>query len=128
MRVSQHTAQASAKAPLGTRLYVIGIGKLHIPRAAQVVYLKISRRVRSAMTWLHNMATMPRCVFGHRLEADAAPTALLHPNPVQLGSTFRGSEHPLAPARLEVFIPSGVVWVGSGLDLDMSHNWRVLRG
>jgi len=50
MRVSQHTAQASAKAPLGTRLYVIGIGKLHIPRAAQVVYLKISRRVRSAMT------------------------------------------------------------------------------
>lgn len=125
MRVSQHRAQASAKALLGTRLYIVDVGKLHIPWAPQVIDLKIRRCIRPTVTWFHNMAAVPRCVFGHWLEAGAAPASLLHPYPIQLCSTFYGREHPLAPARLEVLIPFRVVRVGSSLDLDMSHNWRV---
>ena len=57
------------------------------------------------------MATVPRRVFGHLIEAGAAPAALLLPYPIQLGSTFYESEHPLAPAGLEVLIPHRVVRV-----------------
>ena len=77
MRVSQHTAQASAKAPLGTRLYIVDIGKLHIPWATQVVDLKISGRIRPTMAQLHNTAAVPWCVFGDRFKAYAAAATLL---------------------------------------------------
>lgn len=59
------------------RLYIVDIGKLHIPWATQVVDLKISGRIRSTMTQLHNMAAMPWCVFGDRLKACAAAATLL---------------------------------------------------
>ncbi|WP_171406352.1 hypothetical protein [Acinetobacter cumulans] len=36
MRVSQHTAQASSKAPFGTQLYLVDIGKLNTPRTIQI--------------------------------------------------------------------------------------------
>ena len=55
MRVSQHTAQASAKAPFGTRLYIVDIGKLNTPWTIQMVNLKVSNCIRSTMTELHNM-------------------------------------------------------------------------
>ncbi|MNI92044.1 hypothetical protein D3C73_1497880 [compost metagenome] len=74
MRVSQHTAQASAKALLGTRLYIVDIGKLHIPWAPQVVDLKMGGRIRPSVTQLHNMAAMPRCVFGVRFKAPKSPS------------------------------------------------------
>lgn len=77
MRVSQHTAQASTKALLGTRLYIVDVGKLHIPWAPQVVDLKIGGRIRPTVTQLHNMAAMPWCVFGDRFKACAAAATLL---------------------------------------------------
>jgi hypothetical protein len=62
---------------LGTRLYIVDIGKLHIPWAPQMEDLKIGGRIRPSVTQLHNMAAMPWCVFGDQLKACAAAAALL---------------------------------------------------
>ena len=57
MRVSQHTARASAKALLSTQLYLFNIGVLLISGATQMVDLKIDCGVRSTVRQLYDMAT-----------------------------------------------------------------------
>ncbi|RON06742.1 hypothetical protein BK659_20890 [Pseudomonas brassicacearum] len=77
MRVSQHTAQASEKALLSTRLYLFDIGVLLISGATQMVDLKIDCGVRSAVSQLYDMATMPRRIFGNGLMTNRTQAALL---------------------------------------------------
>lgn len=57
---------------MGTRLYIVDIGKLHTPWAPQVVDLKIGGRIHLSETQLHTMAAMPWCVFGGLLAFTSA--------------------------------------------------------
>ncbi|MNB83142.1 hypothetical protein D3C76_236650 [compost metagenome] len=125
MRVSQHTAQASTKALLSTRRYLFNIDVLLISGATQMVDLKIDRRVRSAISQLYDVATVPRRIFGNGLMTDRAQAVLLPPDSIHLRSSLCRFEHFLAPAELEILIPVRVMRIGCGFDLDMPHDRRI---
>jgi hypothetical protein len=82
MRVSQHTAQASTKALLSTRLLIFNSGMLLVSRATQVIDFKIDCGVRSSMSPFHDVANIPRRVLGNGLMTSGAQAILLPPDPV----------------------------------------------
>jgi len=60
MRLSEHTARASAKASVGTRLHNVVFGVIRIPLAIEMVHLEVAGGIRPAFSAWHNRASSPR--------------------------------------------------------------------
>jgi len=56
MRLSEHTARASAKASVGTRLHNVVFGVIRIPLAIEMVHLKVAGGMRPPVRRCQNLA------------------------------------------------------------------------
>ena len=88
MGLSIHTAQASAKASRDTRFHNGIFGRLMISTAIGMVYLKITRCVRSAFGSFHDTTNTPRDARRDGFLTVRTQAVLPEPDAVQLRTAF----------------------------------------
>ena len=88
MGLSIHTAQASAKASRDTRFHNGIFGRLMIFTAIEMVYLKITRCIRSTFGSFHDTTNTPRDARRDGFLTIRTQAVLPEPDAVQLRTAF----------------------------------------
>ena len=82
MRLSEHTARASAKAFFDTRLRNVVFGVIRILMAIEMVHLKVAGGIRPAFSAAHNVASSPRGALCDGLLTGGAQAILPSPDTI----------------------------------------------
>jgi hypothetical protein len=114
-----------SKASFDTRLQHLFCGIKQTTTAVEMVHLKITDCIRSALGFPPNMANIPGSLLCDQSLTGRAHARLSLPNTIKLTATFRRVQHFLAPPGLEVRFPLWVVWIGVRFNLEMPFYWRI---